>query len=1509
MEDTVEVRDAAFSALEIIHAEKPFLSARAGLEAAHEDVKQRGLQIVVREIRKKKKKIPDQALDLMLQALNDDMRGIRSEAFKAVINQEIGGSAKEALKFVMKSTHHDIRYEVLTEIMARWPVEWAGELLKTLMNDQHQGLRKGAFDYALEKAKHSDYSSLDAARESVFADIREAALKHLITKKTPEAQERIAKALEDEVRTIRLKALDALTAIVDKDTLSKALKSSHRDVRAGAATALARQGDPDALDPLTELIKTPPPEDEKRRQLLNSLEKALEGVGDIGEHPSVDAVPQIDIKFEVEMEADAPSEHDVKKQWIASVEKALEGIAELGDPKALDPVVLLVKSEHAPVRKAAVNALAWICRPGKDSPLQQAVRHSDPDVSTLAAFGLAICGNSTVRSSVFSKQGEKILGEIRQLAAALALDNEPDKKDKDSSDFTAYENHLLALLEHKSKNLQQTALFSLMLRELATWEDQPRRCIACLSAQSPDTRITAGAGISAFGDKQEFLNFILDIVNDKGEKPAWKISAESVRDMADLVTFGDSQVRARCAWMIWHLTDEKENAWHQAWEIFSRRFTENMEESRKVSDKLEKPKTDRSYLDQLSFGAYVGLVREQGGYHKRGQRPESGPHVIRVRQKALRLILDMAKKNETFAVPAQAVFVQAMGDPNQPVRLQAFEHLQVLGMAPDVLGTEALLSSFTDLGVMGLKLLTSSKSPKAADDIIRDVMMSRTDGLETEAAKMRMAHLSVVQVASQALEAGSHNLRRQGVNWLSEEYGKDDKARAELVKAVDSRFRQVRVFAAYSLAGHKDQKAFNTLCDLLRETRTVSDPNLNQKRIIASLIKLGDSRAADHFLDRIEDDPEKNAEKDNLLRGAGQFRNPGIADRLLKMMENKERRTGAYGALLTVSGYDQPIEDPEDENPDKKWIEKQHPRNDAVLANLLSKCLELNAPNLIRSLVFFARWPPSNEIDPIFSELASYPDDRIRHSVLESIGWRARKRSGPVDALVRTLEHRDPDSKFLAAEALAKAGHDNGITILLTAVDLMSDIRFRMRAVMALGELADERALDMLLKLASEQDHALQETALEAIGHMGKSDKADQIFDLLEKHAQEYGGIGQMAIKGLRWLNTPRAWNLIREKAADPDYDNCETAIALLCSDDDPVTRELLLKIIRDEDDYYSRHAFQAAQKLWEPGALELDYALMQSGWAHMEEDAVKRVCENGDPEKIFELFPYCMSGIQSILEAGLLKQSPLPVKPAKKAIQSPFPETVRTAARILGYVHGIDAGPVETALAAWSEKWKIRYDKLKGKAIQDDQELKQIAECLTQLSWASGQLSKNPNILLSLVHEHTEYSLYKPVILQTMAALGHFEPDPDVIKFLESVLSDPDKGIRRAATESLFRVNAKIKPVEDILSDRNLFDRTAAYADVQELVSKGCADVHSQGVVMPHLVRAGDSDSIFKVAIDTNLSDTVRMGAIETLARMADDGAEKQLVKIGKSEQADEELRKAAWRGLRRSKRARKKL
>ena len=176
-------------------------------------------------------------------------------------------------------------------------------------------------------------------------------------------------------------------------------------------------------------------------------------------------------------------------------------------------------------------------------------------------------------------------------------------------------------------------------------------------------------------------------------------------------------------------------------------------------------------------------------------------------------------------------------------------------------------------------------------------------------------------------------------------------------------------------------------------------------------------------------------------------------------------------------------------------------------------------------MIKFLRWAQSEQVNNSLVQATHSADETVRRAAVEALGWRLRKRSADAQALIPQLTHRDALTQFLAAEGLARAGHADGMNILLSAVELMPEFSLRVRAVEALGELADPRALDLLLKIAMEEDHALQETAVIAIGHLGQSPQAETIFKLLKRLANGNAySLATGALHGLRWFNTLDSW-------------------------------------------------------------------------------------------------------------------------------------------------------------------------------------------------------------------------------------------------------------------------------------------------------------------------------------------------------------------------------------------------
>jgi ParB family chromosome partitioning protein len=1451
------VRDAAFSALAHIHQDVPLLAAESGLSAAFEDVRRRGLQMLIAQVRKTPPTLADEPTwQLLVRALNDSFPGVRAEAFKAALNLHVGGGDVKTLRFVLQSIHADVRREVLTEVMAQAAQPWAWNLLLEFYNDHDPALRREAFDFATRKNK--DLPPLEAALLSQYADVRKPGVEGLTKKHTKPAQALLVRALADPEKEVRQLALEALVGADAQAALTEALRNPHADVRVGAARALARHGLPTALTPLRALTTVPEPEEPER-----------------------------------------------KADWLALAEQALEGLAELGDPAALTDLLPLLDSKHAALRQAAARALVWVSRPASREAARHALQHADLQVKYRAALALAYLGDPLVGSLVFSAEAGQVLTAEERLAAALTLG-------------PAGEDQVVVFLDDQDEAIRGRALLLLMLLELRHHIGTPARCLACLSSRLPRVRLTAARALEHFADPDAFLRFVAGLVNDRGEEQAWIIPRETVEMLADLLAFGEPQTRARTAGLLRHLEADRQDAWDQAWLAHAARFGAEVAALAQQGAGRRPPPSQHTpeQLRELAFGAYIGLVREQGGAAARGQRAAAGPQVVRVRQTALGRVLSLAQAHPSYKEAAIPVLVQALGDPNQPVRLQAFEHLLALGMDPAALGAEALEAGHTDLGVKALEVLTAGAAAGRGEAVLEQVMRTRSDELAVEAAKLLAARRGPVAVAESALEAASEDLRQQAVGWLAAEYDRDAAAGKVLRQALASRYQKVRRRAALELATKKDPAAFDALVRILQETQDAG----KLRRAAAALVTLGDRRAPGVLLDRLENDPAGTAPADDLLQSAGAFRLPESADRLLALAEKHPKwRKAALGAVVVVSGYDQPIGDPEEEGTDRRWLEKQFPRHDAVLARLLERCFALGDTALLRRLMPGARWAPGKDVEPVLVTLTTHADDALRQTAVEALGWRLRKRQGNADALLRSLRHRDSVTQFLAAEGLARAGRGEGLSVLLAAVEFLNRPPLPQRAVLALGELADARALDLLLKLANDPAHVLQGAAAEALGHLGRSEKAPEIFKLLERFGRGSDAVAANALRGLRWFNTHAGWQLVRERAADRSLAARPQVVELLGYNDDPATRDLLKKLLASDVDWpVFDIALHAARRLWGPDSLEPDYALLQNGRAsHNAEpfkEALGRVAERGEAGRLFAILPHCPEDVQEALAICLVNRQPLPVAEALRALDDPDERAVQLAAEILGR-----AGPAETAacqavpavLKKWRGRWEERRRTLTQVGRLDGPPLEKTTGCLQGLLWAAGRLGVADDERIAAASERPGDPVYRPARLQAVGALASGTMTDAARGVLEKAAVDADAAVRTAAADALGRYAPERAGsiAEELLSDQVSFGRLARHegVDVSRAARQAAGRLHYQGVGLPLLLREGDVATLTAVAGDRGLPEAARLGAVEGLARLARPEAEAELVRLGLSEKEEDELRRAAWRGLRRSRRARK--
>lgn len=1478
------VRDAAYTALVKIFDKTPLSVAESGLTAADEDVRRRGLETLIQTIKKKTPKAAaEPGWDLLVRALNDSAHGVRSEAFKSALNLKISGGGPDTLRFTLQSIHPDVRREVLTEVTAQEKEPWSAPLLYEFFNDPDPGLRKEAFEFATKKNK--EISVLETALASKYPDARKLAVEGLIKKHSKAAQQVLLRAINDSDRDVRLLAVNALVDDDAKAPLAQAMQSDRPDIRVRAAVALAKHGDPSTYTVLTELATVPEPQLKER-------------VSD----------------------------------WLEVTELALLGLGELGDARALNIVVPLTDSPHGRLRKAAAIALLWVAKSDTMSSLRTALQHSDPEVKFRGALGLAYLGDATVAPLIRSEAGGKIITPAEQFTAMVALGAAAGVA------ATVY-------LDSADEKLRDRALLATLLLELKDTDGLPEKCIECVSAKGPRFRLTGAQALEAFGDSTAFREFVIKEVNDRGEDTPWKVAPEVVDDLAHLLAFAQPQLKAKTALLLKYFDSKEQAEWNSAWTVHSARFAKEIKEATEAAKKAGVPvksKLTPEQLRELAFGGYVGLVREQGA-------SGGGQPIAKVRQTALSRIFAIASKDAKYNRSAQPVLAQAMGDPNQPVRTQAFEHLQALGMDKASLGAEALEAGYTDLGVKGLELLTDGTSAKKGEAVLERVMLARSDDLAIEAAKLLRDRQGKIPTAKKALDSVYEPMRLQAVEWLASEYEESPDAQKALRAVVESRYRKVREKAAFELAGKKDTAAYEALTKFLREA---NDPG-QQQAIINSLVTLGDKRAADVFIDRIENDPAGTAQTVALLNGVASFRVPSAADRLFLLADRRKDLGDKINyAILAISGHDQSIEDPDDENPQDRdtWMKKQQPRHDAILARLMDRAFTLgNVDYITGTLLDRARWSLGKDVDAVFATLCTSPNVDLRDAAIEAYGWRFRKRNAPPEPLLKAVKHKNPITQFFAAEGLARGGRAEGMQVLLSGIEYLEDMQHRVRAVQALGELGDPRSVDKLLALATEDGKLLQDSAAEAIGHLKKAPQADNIFRLLERLAKGHGSVAQRALVGLRWFDTPSGWDIIRAKVSIKgwQFDSIRSVAAeQLGYNDDPATRELLLKSIRTATDYeLVSNAFTSAQRLWGKDSLEPHYNLLQNPQAASfldslggEKGALDAVVKKGDPLRIMEIFPSCRPSIQTQLESALLTRPNLPVKEAVSALTHADEGTVRLASRLLGRVSDPDASvkkAIGDALTKWWNTWQERRAKA-GAAMpetdEDDyyddyydddygyngaqtqtpaQQLAKAAEVVESLLFTSGRVGVPSEVLANVAKSRPDDPLARTIRLEALRCLALGKVTPTVLDTLETLALGPDADVRVLAAELLARFDAKraAKLADKMLSDRPSFNRLAITKAVTAAnVASSAANVHYQPIALPLFVAEKDVNTLAAVAKDRKAPEAARLGAVEGLGVMAAEPAENVLVEIGTAKDDDKELRKAAWRALRRSKRARKR-
>ena len=521
--------------------------------------------------------------------------------------------------------------------------------------------------------------------------------------------------------------------------------------------------------------------------------------------------------------------------------------------------------------------------------------------------------------------------------------------------------------------------------------------------------------------------------------------------------------------------------------------------------------------------------------------------------------------------------------------------------------------------------------------------------------------------------------------------------------------------------------------------------------------------------------------------------------------------------------------------------------------------------------------------------------------------------------------------QFLAAEGLALAGHKDGMSVLMTAVNFMESYDDRRRAIIALGELADASALELLLSIAQDEENYLRPAAAEALGHLAHSDRSEQIFKLLVGFAKSWDSdLGKNALEGLRHFNTPEAWRVIRSYVSDDSWWKREKVAQLLGEYNDPANIELLRQIFllnEEEDDDVLQAAAESLRKLYGPESLEPDYLMVQAGrfWIDAAEESIARLCARGEVDRILSLLSKLDSSDDDVDEQAvkplvnaLLARQPLPVAEVADKLADDNVLTSLTAIKILGRASKEEAKPyakqIKAAMHTTHAQWVERYALKQANASRHRASFEEVDRRYVLLCWACGQLETCFDELVQVI-ELPDVPESLDVKEAALLSLAMPWSGAKGISYITKLVTHPNATLRALASAALQELDKKQaqRLLDQSLEDAVTFSRLMKSVDpsdkpVQSLLRENAESIHLQGVVIGYLAAQQDEPGLIGLLQNKKLTDETRQGAIDGLAVIASQKAIDALANLGKDEDEDEDLRKAAWRARRRAIRSQNK-
>ena len=580
--------------------------------------------------------------------------------------------------------------------------------------------------------------------------------------------------------------------------------------------------------------------------------------------------------------------------------------------------------------------------------------------------------------------------------------------------------------------------------------------------------------------------------------------------------------------------------------------------------------------------------------------------------------------------------------------------------------------------------------------------------------------------------------------------------------------------------------------------------------------------------------------------------------------------------------------------------------------------VDVGRPQRAQGLLFAAS---EDDIDDeaaerVLSKLAQDRDESVRVAATESLVFRAEHVEGAVEPLSALLREGRRELVLPAAAGLARRRRPEAFQALLLVLEA-GEPDERHRALLALGELGDPRALESIEPLVdpeaelSDDTRALEGTAAEALGIMlGRLDTGDErerVRTTVERLAREGRlDIRQRALTGLRRCGDERSRGILEHVAGDAlDYADARRHAVQQLGELGHEASEPVLASLFDEDDWALRRAALAAlERMFPSDRTRVSLAALSSRHTDISEPAASFLARKGDADSLVERLAEIRDpGVRQRLRRGLVRRGACPVDAVRTLLASSDPGPRTEGAWLAGAAAPKElsedvARAVERSADDWRQVNAARV--ANGKSVHE--RLEERATAWRACLWAARRMGADVlDTARAALDDDAAPDAVRCEATRYVAAHGNADDRGRLV----ALLSARDEALRIAAASAF----ASLRPEDaaEVIAKLSVADATAVRPVVEAALAHGSSAILNSDVgrrmAMPILVGRHQASPLVQVATASGEGPD-RLLAIAALGREGSEAAVQALQGILDGE-APESVRIATFKALRRAERA----